>query len=135
MATVTARYLGGLRTETTHIKSGDTIVTDAPTDNHGKGEAFSPTDLIAASLLTCMITVMDIAAQARGWDLGEIDGETTKVMIPNPRRVGELHTKITFRNNQLDAKQREAIERVAIDCPVAKSMHPEIVQETVFVYA
>lgn len=110
------------------------MVTDAPTDNHGKGEAFSPTDLIAASLISCIITVMGIAANARGWEMGDVEGSVKKTMVGNPRRVQALHTELRIRNNQLDAKQREILERIGIDCPVALSLHPEIVQEIEFIY-
>ena len=134
MSTATVIYKGGLRTVVTHTKSGDAFVTDAPTDNHGKGEAFSPTDLIAASLITCIITVMAIAAEARGWEMGEVEGEIKKTMTSNPRRVQTLNTQIRIKNNALDAHQRAVLERIGIDCPVAVSLHPDIEQEIVFVY-
>ena len=134
MSTVTISYQGELRTSVTHTKSGDQLVTDAPTDNHGKGEAFSPTDLIAASLISCIITVMGIAANARGWEMGQVEGSVKKVMASNPRRVQALHTQVRFKNNKLDASQRESLERIGIDCPVAKSLHPAILQEIVFSY-
>jgi uncharacterized OsmC-like protein len=134
LSTCTVKYLGDLRTEATHTKSGHSFVTDAPTDNHGKGEAFSPTDLIAASLLTCMITVMGIAAKGRGWDMGEVDGEVKKTMTGNPRRVASLHTKIRFKNNHLNESQRHLLEQIAIDCPVAKSLDPAIEQPVEFEY-
>lgn len=134
MSTVTISYQGDLRTSVTHTKSGDQLVTDAPTDNHGKGEAFSPTDLIAASLVSCIITVMGIAANARGWKMGEVEGSVKKVMAANPRRVQALHTSIRIKNNQLSAAQREVLERIGIDCPVAKSLHPDLLQEITFFY-
>lgn len=134
MSTCTVKYLGELRTEARHTKSGHTFVTDAPTDNHGKGEAFSPTDLIAASLLSCMISVMGIAANARGWELGEIEGEIQKTMASNPRRVAALAAKIRFRNNQLDGGQRHLLEQIALECPVAKSLDPAIEQLVEFEY-
>ncbi len=134
MSTVTISYQGDLRTSVTHTKSGDQLVTDAPTDNHGKGEAFSPTDLIAASLVSCIITVMGIAANARGWEMGEVEGSVKKVMAANPRRVQALHTSIRIKNNQLSAAQREVLERIGIDCPVAKSLHPDLLQEITYFY-
>jgi putative redox protein len=132
--TATVAYLGGLRTRATHLRSGESILTDAPVDNHGKGEAFSPTDLLATSLLTCMITTMDIAAQGREWDLGTITGDVLKVMASHPRRVEKTVVHITFEHSPLDATQRAVMEQVALHCPVAKSLHPDLVVETHFHY-
>src|SRR5688572_22909494 len=100
MITSTVKYLGQLRTEAVHLKSGNTIITDAPTDNHGKGEAFSPTDLVATALASCMISVMGIVAMKEG--ITQADGataEVTKIMYPDPRRIGEIHVTITMPKN------------------------------------
>jgi putative redox protein len=132
--TASVTYQGQLRTEATHIRSGSRFLTDAPVDNQGKGEAFSPTDLIGAALLTCMITTMGIAAQNRGWELGNVQGDVTKVMASAPRRVQQLIVNISFENCPLDAEQRKVLEEIALHCPVAKSLHPDLVQETHFQY-
>jgi putative redox protein len=134
MRTASVIYLGQLRTRATHLRSGESILTDAPVDNHGTGEAFSPTDLLAASLLTCMITTMGIAAQGRNWNLGEIKGDVLKVMANNPRRVEKTVVNITFEQSPLDASQRATMEQIALNCPVAKSLHPDLVMETHFHY-
>ncbi|HEX2900911.1 MAG TPA: OsmC family protein [Bacteroidia bacterium] len=134
MSTAKVDYLGELRTRATHLQSGESILTDAPVDNHGKGAYFSPTDLLATSLLTCMITTMGIAAQGRGWDLGQVSGDVLKVMANNPRRVEKTVVQIRFEKCPLDAGQRETMERVAHHCPVAKSLHPDLVVETTFTY-
>lgn len=134
MKTASVIYQGHLRTEATHIRSGSRFITDAPVDNQGKGEAFSPTDLMGVALLTCMITTMGIAAQGRGWELGNVQGDVTKIMASGPRRVQQLIVNISFENCPLDAEQRKVMEEIALNCPVAKSLHPDIVQETTFQY-
>lgn len=124
-------YLGELRNELTHIKSGQNITTDAPTDNNGKGEAFSPTDLLATSLGACMLTVMGIKARSLGFDLEEASVEIVKVMDSNPRKVGEVGVKITLRQN-CDDKTKKILEGIGLNCPVAKSLHPELLQNVEF---
>ena len=96
MATVETIYLGGLRTEATHVQSGTKILTDAPTDNHGKGEAFSPTDLVATALGSCMMTIMGIAAQTHGIDIDGTKLHITKIMSASPRRIGEIVVEVHF---------------------------------------
>jgi putative redox protein len=125
MATITSTYLGDLRTEATHLQSGTKIITDAPTDNQGKGEAFSPTDLLAESLASCMLTTMAIIG--RGHDIN-IDGttcEVTKIMAPNPRRVAEVVINFKF-PKEYDDKDRKILEAAAHGCPVAVSLHPDL---------
>ena len=134
MNTAEIRYQGDLRTLSTHLQSGNAIVTDAPVDNHGRGEAFSPTDLLASSFVSCMITIMGIQAMKRGIDLGQVTGTVRKVMAENPRRVARLEVKITFEGNTLDADTRRQIEQAGLNCPVAKSLHPDIVQDVTFDY-
>ncbi len=95
MVTIKTDYLGQLRTEATHVQSNNKIITDAPTDNNGKGEAFSPTDLVASSLCSCMMTIMGIIARRNGFDLDDMEGEVTKVMVSDPRRVSEVHINFT----------------------------------------
>ncbi|MFM2375694.1 MAG: hypothetical protein RLZZ165_791 [Bacteroidota bacterium] len=134
MPTASVVYLGELRTIATHLQSGTTILTDAPLDNHGKGSAFSPTDLLATSLLACMVTTMGIAAQARGWELGAVTGDVLKLMENSPRRVGKTIVLIRFEKSTWNAEQREVMEQIALNCPVAKSLHPDLAVETEFHY-
>ncbi|MEO8116650.1 MAG: OsmC family protein [Bacteroidota bacterium] len=126
-------YKGELRTEATHHQSKTIIETDAPTDNEGKGEKFSPTDLLATSLGTCMMTLMGIKARDLGVELDGTTLEITKIMKANPRRVGGVKVEIGFpKSLQVSAKQKEILEHTAIHCPVAKSIHPEIEQDVHF---
>ncbi len=133
--TSTVEYLGELRTEGVHLQSGKVIQTDAPKDNHGKGEAFSPTDLVATALASCMLSVMGIVALKEG--VTPIDGakaEVTKVMYPEPRRIGEIHVKITFPKKEYSEKERKMYEHAAHTCPVAKSLHPDLKQMIEFIW-
>ena len=127
-------YLGNLRTEATHLKSGNKIVTDAPVDNQGRGEAFSPTDLMSTSLATCMLTVMGIAAKGHGINIDGTSADVTKVMESNPRRVSEIHTEITFPPNQYSAEEKKLLEHAAVTCPVMLSIHPDIIHPVTFIY-
>ncbi|MCC6685066.1 MAG: OsmC family protein [Bacteroidia bacterium] len=126
-------YTGELRTKATHLRSGEVIITDAPIDNQGKGASFSPTDLAATSLGSCMLTVMGIAARGRGIDLGIIRTELLKVMAEAPRRISEIHVHVIFENN-FDENTRRVLEQTALNCPVAKSLHPDILQKVTFDY-
>jgi uncharacterized OsmC-like protein len=135
MVTSTVKYVGELRTEALHLASGSVINTDAPKDNHGKGEAFSPTDLVAAALGSCMISIMGIVARREGST--PIEGtvaEVTKVMYSEPRRIGEIHITIRFPANAFTAKDKRVYENAAHTCPVAKSLHPDIKQEITFIW-
>jgi len=134
METSRVVYTGDLRTEATHVKSGQTFITDAPVDNKGKGESFSPTDLLATALASCMITIVGIAAQTHGFDINGVSIKTTKVMAENPRRVGELIVEIDFREKQLSEKDKKIIEVAAKTCPVALSLHPDLKQTFHFLY-
>ncbi|MDP1802272.1 MAG: OsmC family protein [Bacteroidota bacterium] len=135
MATSLVKYVGELRTEATHLQSGTVINTDAPKDNHGKGEAFSPTDLTATSLASCMISIMGIVAMKEGFTTVDgATGEVTKVMYPDPRRIGEIHVKITFPKKEYTDKEKRMYENAAFTCPVAKSLHPDIKQIVEFVW-
>ncbi len=125
-------YLGELRTEAKHLASNNKIVSDAPIDNHGKGEAFSPTDLMSTSLANCMLTVMGIAANTHGYKMEGAIAKVTKVMIQNPRRVGEIIVEITMPNNNYDEKAKAILENTAKTCPVSKSLHPELIQTILF---
>lgn len=127
-------YKGGLRCEAEHIGSGNIIRTDAPKDNHGKGEAFSPTDLLATSLGCCMLTIMGIAARQNNFEFEGAGAEITKVMEANPRRVGEVIVKITIPISSYTDKQKRILETAALNCPVAKSLHPDLKQRVEFCY-
>lgn len=135
MITSKVTYLGELRTEATHIQSNTTIHTDAPKDNHGKGEMFSPTDLVATALASCMISIMGIVAMKDG--ITPVDGataEVTKVMYADPRRIGEIHVTVTFPKKNYTDKEKKIYENAAYTCPVAKSLHPELKQIINFVW-
>lgn len=135
MQTSTVNYLGELRTEAIHLQSGQMITTDAPKDNHGKGEAFSPTDIVATALASCMISLMGIVALKEGiTGVVGTTAEVTKVMYTEPRRIGEVHIKITFPKNSYSEKEKKMYEHAALTCPVAKSLHPDIKQEIQFVW-
>ena len=126
MVEITARYEGNLRCTVTHGPSGATIRTDAPKDNHGEGSAFSPTDLLAAALPACMMTIMGIVAERHGLDLTGMTAETEKVMTAQPpRRVASLKTRLTI-PLPADHPQRQLLEQAAHTCPVHKSLHPDI---------
>lgn len=133
MATVETVYLGGLRTEATHLQSGTKILTDAPTDNHGKGEAFSPTDLVATALGSCMMTLMGISAQTQGVDIDGTRLSITKVMAASPRRIGEIIIDVHFPSDY-DPKVKTILERAAATCPVGFSLHPETKQTVHYFY-
>ncbi|MCB0507124.1 MAG: OsmC family protein [Chitinophagales bacterium] len=128
MATSKITYLGELRTEATHLQSGNTIITDAPTDNHGKGEAFSPTDLVATALGSCMLTVVGIKVAAMEKNISGATVESTKVMYSEPRRIGEIHIKLQIPDDNFSEKEKQIIRNTAHACPVAKSLHPELKQ-------
>ena len=125
------RYLGELRTHSTHLKSSDTIITDAPVDNNGKGEKFSPTDLFASSLGSCMLTIMGITAQSHGFSIDGSSINLEKIMGKNPRRVAEIHLDINIKG-VLTEKQRQMLVKAAKHCPVSKSIHPEIKENVSF---
>lgn len=128
-------YKGNLRTEVTHEQSGTKIITDAPLDNKGKGESFSPTDLFASALGCCMLTIMGISAQTYGFKLEGTTIETEKVMGSDPRRVVEIKLDITFpKGNNYTAQQKRVIESAARTCPVANSINPEIKKTITFNY-
>lgn len=133
MATVETIYVGDLRSEATHLQSGTKILTDAPTDNHGKGEAFSPTDLVATALGSCMLTIMGIAASTGNFDIKGTRLEITKVMSADPRRIGEIKIDIHFPMEYTE-KQRKILENAAQTCPVAKSLHPDCKQTFRYFY-
>jgi len=126
--TSTVVYNGGLRTTCTHLRSGSFFETDAPVDNNGKGERFSPTDLMATSLATCMITVMGIKARTMGFDLDNVKIEVLKIMKQDPRRVGgiELTFHIPEALKVLEEKTKIILRNTGDTCPVRLSIHPDI---------
>lgn len=130
MHTITATYYGQLRTSATHLKSGNTIITDAPVDNNGKGEAFSPTDLVSSALSSCMMTLMGISADKEGIDLTGLQAEITKVMASNPRKIAEIKIHFTLPNLQATEAQKEKLQKAALTCPVALSLS-DTIQQTV----
>lgn len=134
MDTAHVKYLGGLRTEAVHVRSGVKINTDAPLDNHGKGEAFSPTDLMSTSLACCMMTLMGIAAESKDIPLEGLEARVVKHMAAGPRRVERIEIAFELNGTRLDQKQRAILEHAARTCPVALSVRAELVQEVSFTY-
>ena len=129
---IESSYLGELRVSSTHIASNIEIITDAPVDNNGKGESFSPTDLVATALGTCMITVMGIYAEKNGILMPNVYSRTNKVMSSSPRKISKLKIEIIFEGNQLSEVEKQSLKNVALNCPVAKSLHPDLKQEIEF---
>ncbi len=128
-------YMGELRTRATHLQSQNTIFSDAPKDNHGKGEAFSPTDLVATALGSCMMTLMGIYANREALNLEGTNIEITKYMGENPRRIVKIGVIINFPTNvstTLSEKHRTSLKHTAKTCPVAHSLHPDIEQDVIF---
>ncbi len=120
-------YKGHLRCEATHLQSGSIIETDAPTDNRGKGERFSPTDLLCVSLATCIVTTIGLKAADMQINLSDTKMEVTKHMLSDPRRIGKVEIKIQFPSTlHLDEKERIIFQRVGDNCPVKKSLHPDV---------
>ena len=134
MATSKITYNGGLRTTSIHERSGNEIITDAPVDNKGKGEAFSPTDLLATSLGNCMLTIIGIAADEHGFSIDGTTCDITKIMAEGPRRVAEIVATFQFPANDYSDKTKAIIERSAMTCPVHYSLHPDIKKTITFNY-
>ena len=133
METAHITYLGNLRTTSTHLQSGKVIITDAPKDNEGNGEAFTPTDLVSSALASCMLTIMGIIAKRHNIQIEGTLVKVTKVMVAEPRRIGEIQVEINF-NKNLSMDQKSKLEAAALACPVAKSLHPDIRQVVTFCY-
>jgi uncharacterized OsmC-like protein len=132
MATVKTIYLGDLRTENEHLQSGNKILTDAPIDNQGKGEAFSPTDLLATALGNCIMTIMGIKARDNGIDIKGTEIEVTKIMASDPRRVSEVVVEFTFPKKNYTEEEKRLVESVAGTSPVPLSLHPDLKQTIKF---
>jgi len=124
-------YLGGLRTESKHLKSGNSFITDAPTDNNGKGEAFSPTDTVATGLASCMLTVMGIKALDIKIELKGAVAEVTKTMASNPRRISKIEVVLNLPFG-VDDETKAILEKTAETCPVLYSLHPDIEKVVTF---
>lgn len=124
-------YIGNFRCESVHLQSGNQIISDAPTDNHGKGEAFSPTDLCATSLAQCALTTIAILGKERGIDISGATCELQKIMNPKPRKIAEIVLNFTFSKNH-DERERKFIEKTAETCPVFLSLHPDVKKTLIF---
>lgn len=132
MVEIRIQYEGGLRCSAVHGPSGARLSTDAPVDNHGKGESFSPTDLLATGLGVCMLTIMGIVAERQGWDFSRAGVTVEKSMVSDPiRRIGKLAVRIRVRGS-FDAEARAVLEKAALTCPVHESLHPSIEIPVVF---
>jgi hypothetical protein len=125
-------YKGALRTSSIHLKSGQQIITDAPTDNNGKGEAFSPTDLLSTSLGCCMLTIMGIVAERHSISIEGTKIDISKIMGTEPRRVIEIIVEMNIPRADLSDKDKHLLEQAALTCPVAKSLHPDLKQTVHF---
>jgi uncharacterized OsmC-like protein len=132
MATIETVYEGNLRTRAKHLGSGTEIITDAPIDNQGKGEAFSPTDLLSAALGSCMLTIMGIAANTHHIDMDQTRIRITKIMGSNPRRVAEVQIEFDMPAKGYSDKEKTILEHAARTCPVALSVHPDLIQTITF---
>ncbi len=132
MATVKTVYLGDLRTESTHLQSGQRLITDAPVDNRGKGEFFSPTDLLATALGSCILTIMGIRARDEGIDITGTELEITKIMASDPRRVAEVVLEFTFPQATFSDEEKRFLESLAGISPVPLSLHPDLRQTVSF---
>ena len=135
MTKMRTQYLGNLRTEIEHIQSGNKIITDAPLDNNGKGEFFSPTDMFSSSLGSCMLTIIGIAANTHSFSIDGTTLEIEKVMAANPRRVAEIKIDVHFpKGANYTDKQKRIIEAAAKTCPVANSLHPDVIKNITYIY-
>ncbi len=132
MPTVTTIYTGDLRTKARHNQSGQEIITDAPVDNKGKGEAFSPTDLLSASLGSCALTIIGIAANEKGFSIDGTRVDITKIMASEPRRVEEIILEFFFPPNNYSEREKSIIKNCVEHCPVSKSLHPDLKRTIIY---
>jgi len=132
MPHIKSSYLGGLRTEDIHLKSSNRIITDAPTDNHGKGEAFSPTDLVCAALSSCMITIIGIRARKHQIELEGLEADVTKFMSSDPRQISKIQINFKLTSTNATSDQIDMLKKAALACPVALSINPAIEQDVSF---
>ena len=132
MITIHSKYLGGLRTQATHVKSGNQLITDAPVDNNGKGEAFSPTDTVCAALGSCMMTIMGIMAERKGVTMEDMTMDITKEMSASPRKISRIIIDFKWPSAPSEEVEREKFRKAALTCPVALSLDPAIEQKVNF---
>lgn len=137
VSVVTAKvsYESGLETKAVHLRSGTEIMTDAPVDNGGTGSAFSPTDLVASALASCMLTIMALTAQKHHFDLGRVECDVEKIMATTPRRISQIRIGMRlFGPNQYSDRERALLERAALTCPVFESLHPDMEKSVQFIW-
>jgi putative redox protein len=134
MEIITSRYAGNLRTEATHLASGNNIITDAPLDNNGRGEAFSPTDLVCSALGSCMMTIMGIVAERHQINLEGMEIQISKIMTTSPRRIAEIILIFKMPARTFSEKEKVLLQNAALTCPVALSLHPDVIQTVQFNY-
>jgi uncharacterized OsmC-like protein len=132
MSTIKSSYLGNLRTQATHVLSGNALLTDAPLDNNGKGEAFSPTDLVCAALGSCMVTIMGIVAEREGVSLEGLSWEITKIMQSDPRKIQEIQVNFHWSGPTFTPTMSQKLKNAARTCPVALSLDPVLTQTITF---
>ena len=134
MDTAHLTYLGELRTEAVHVRSGQQLISDAPPDNRGRGEAFSPSDLLSTSLASCMMTIMGIVARDKGIPLEGLKARVVKHMTPAPRKVERIEVHLELNGAGLEERDRAIRENAARTCPVARSLREDLVQDIHFTY-
>jgi len=134
METARTKYIGDLRTEITHIRSGSIIITDAPVDNKGKGEYFSPTDMVASALASCALTIMGIAAREHGFSIDGCSCTITKIMTDSPRMIGEIKIEFDFTGNDYTDKEKKILEYCSKTCPVALSLNESVTQSITMLF-
>jgi putative redox protein len=134
METTKTKYLGDLRTEMTHIRSGSVIITDAPVDNKGKGEYFSPTDLVASALGSCIFTIMGISAREHGFSIDGSSCSITKIMTDKPRKIGEIRIEFDLTAYNYTEKQKKILDIAVKTCPVALSLHESVIQNVKLIF-
>lgn len=134
METAKTIYKGDLRTEITHVRSGSVITTDAPVDNKGKGEFFSPTDMVASALGSCIFTIMGISAREHGFSINGATCKITKVMTEYPRKIGEIKIEFDFTGNEFTEKQKKVLEFCVKTCPVALSLNESVFQNVTLLF-
>lgn len=134
METAKTKYIGDLRTEIVHIKSGSIITTDAPADNKGKGENFSPTDMVASALGSCIFTIMGIAAREHSFSIDGSSCRITKIMTENPRKIGEIRIDFDFSGNVYSDKQKKILDYCVKTCPVALTLNESVLQNVTLIF-
>jgi len=134
METAKTKYLGDLRTEIIHVRSASVIITDAPIDNKGKGENFSPTDMVASALGSCIFTIMGIAAREHGFSIEESTCKITKIMADNPRKIGEIRIEFDLTSNSYSEKQKKILAYCVKTCPVALSLNESVLQNVTLLF-